>query len=304
MKKVIILATGWAGDYWETDSEAPYPQGRYTELPEWDDLSKNCPLPGIGRYIKQKDKDFSRNPFVYLKIKGMRYDANTKQPYFDFETLTKSKTGSDILENKLSTRKFFSSVESPKILSILRDIGEDPLEEWKKLIEITEERIDWRDYIGKYFLEIEGNNLNNDEFENRTASLLKALGFKVIQKGHKIPGEYADGIAFFDNDYGIVYDCKNMQNFFATAEDKRAINKYVDDEKKIQSQKKIYGVFIAKSFKEESENRIFRLPVGVLLYLLYKKLFLGSEFSLSPLKKILDNRNSLETKTVDNEWIK
>ena len=105
MKKILLLATVWQPDYWESDKEAPYPKHKYTDLPEWDDLSKSCPLPGIGRY----SKDFSQNTFVYLKIMGMKYDPDTEQPYFDFKTITKSKTESRRLEDKLpyDNRKFF-----------------------------------------------------------------------------------------------------------------------------------------------------------------------------------------------------
>lgn len=258
MKKVLLLATGWQPDYWELDKEAPYPKTKYTNLPEWDDLSKSCPLPGIGRYIKQKDKDFSPNAFVYLKIMGMRYDLSTKQPYFNFKTLTKSKMESHILNGKLPSdnRKLFSAIEPEKLVRILQDIGEEAPEEWKKLIEIKEEIIHWRDYLGKYFLEIEEMVLSNDEFEDRIAVLLNALAFKTDQKGHKIIGEYPDGIVSFGNDYAIVYDCKNTQNFFPCAVDERAIKKYLDDEKKIRSERNIYCAFIAKSFKEE-KGRIF-----------------------------------------------
>ena len=74
MKKILLLATVWQPDYWESDKEAPYPKHKYTDLPEWDDLSKSCSLPGIGRY----SKDFSQNTFVYLKIMGMKYDMIVK----------------------------------------------------------------------------------------------------------------------------------------------------------------------------------------------------------------------------------
>jgi len=304
MKKILLLATGWECDYWESDREAPYPKTKYTDLPEWDNLSKNCPLPGIGRYIKQKDKDFSIEPFVYLEIKGMRYDSDTQQPYFTVKFLRKSNTKSSELENKLplNKRKLFSVVESQELIEILRDIGEEPPEEWKRLIEIKGKITHWKDYLGKYFLEIEEMHLSNDEFENRVAVLLNALGFKVDQKGHKIPGEYPDGIFSFD-DYAIVYDCKNTHNFTPNAEHKRAIEKYEKDERKIRSEKNIYCAFIAKSFKEKSGKYLY-LSINSLLYLLYKKLSLGSKFTLSPLKKIFDNFTQLGKETIDKEWIK
>ena len=51
MKEVLLLATAWTSDYWESDKEAPYPKNKYTDLTGWDDLSKRCPLPGIGKYF-------------------------------------------------------------------------------------------------------------------------------------------------------------------------------------------------------------------------------------------------------------
>ena len=305
MKKILLLSTGWEPDYWESDKEAPYPKTKYTDLPEWDDLSKNCPLPGIGRYIKQRGRDFSSNPFVYLKITGIRYDLSTKQPYFNFKTLTKSKTESHRLENKLpyDKRRFFSVIEPEKLVGILQDIGEEPPEEWKELIEIKEEKIHWGDHIGKYFLEIEEGTLSDDKFEDRIVVLVRALGFEVDQKGHRTLGDYPDGIASFGGDYAIVYDCKNTRDFIPNAENERAIKKYLDDEKLMRSEQHIYCAFIAKSFKRESRKDIFYLPTNSLLYLLYKKLSLGSKFTLSPLKKILDNFIPFKKETIDKEWI-
>lgn len=304
MKKALILATGWAPDYWESDKEAPYPKTKYTELDEWDDLFKNCPLPGIGRYIKQKDRDLSTERFVYLKVSGMRYDPNTQEPYFSVKFLKKSNTESSKLENGLpyNKRRFFSAMESEELIKILKNIGEEPPEEWKKLTEIKEEITHWKDYLGKYFLEMEEKSLSNDEFEDRVAALLVALGFEVDPKGHKVPGEYPDGIFSFD-DYAIVYDCKNTQNFAPSAEDERAIRKYLDDEQKIRSEKNILCAFIAKGFKEEGKKDIFYLSITSLLYLLYKRLRLGSRFNLSPLKKILDNSFRLTMEIIDKEWI-
>lgn len=304
MKKTLLLATGWENDYWELDKKAPYPKKSYTELAEWDELSKNCPLPGIGRYIKQKNNDFSRIPFVYLEIKGLSYDPSTKQPYFTFRFLRKSNTESIKLENRLpmNNRKLFSAIQSQELIEILKDIGEEPPEEWKKLLEIKEEIFHWKNYLGKYFLEIEERSLSNDEFEDRVANLLNALGFNVVQKGHKIQGEYPDGIFSFD-DYVMVYDCKNMWNYTPSAEEESAIRKYLSDEIKIRSKEKLFCAFIAKNFKGERKKGIFYLPINSLLYLLYKKLILGSKFTLSPLKKIFEDSSQLMTETIDKEWI-
>jgi hypothetical protein len=236
---------------------------------------------------------------------GMRFDPSTKQPYFDFETVAKSKTESRRLEGKLGGiyKKLFSAIDFEKLTGILRDLGEEPPDEWRGLAEAKEETIGWVDYVGKYFLEIEDKILSNNEFEDRVAVLLNALGFQVNQKGHKIPGEYPDGIASFGDDHAIVYDCKNTQYFMPSAADERAIKKYLDDEKKIRSERNISCAFIAKSFKGEGRKDIYYLPINSLLYLLYKKVFLGSKFTLSPLKKIFDNLISFGKETIDKEWI-
>ncbi|MGB9853143.1 MAG: hypothetical protein ACPLPX_09825 [Candidatus Kapaibacteriota bacterium] len=306
MKKILLLATAWEPDYWESDKEAPYPKTNYADLPEWDDLSKNCPLPGIGRYIIQKNKDYSSNQFVYLKITGMRYDPSTKQPYFDFKTLMKSKTESYKLKDhlpKFNQNKLFFAIESEKLIEILKNIGEDPPEEWLKLIEIKEEIIHWKDYIGKYFLEMEVKTLSNDEFEDRVFVLLNAIGFNVTQKGHTLPGEYPDGIASFD-DYAVVYDCKNTSSFSPSSADIRATTKYLEDEKKIRREKNMFSAFIAKSFGQQSSGDIFYFTINSLTYLLFKKLLLGSEFTLDPIKKILTNKTPLTTDLIDKEWRK
>jgi len=95
------------------DKETPYPKTKNTDLREWDSFSKNCPLAGVGRYIKQRGNDFSRYPFIYLKIIGMRFDLNTLQPYFEFKAITKSRTESRKLEQNLPSdkRKLFSAIK-------------------------------------------------------------------------------------------------------------------------------------------------------------------------------------------------
>jgi len=306
MKKVILLATGWALDYWESDKEAPYPKTTYQQLHEWEELSKSCPLAGLGIYIKQREKDFTRIPFVYLKIRGMRYDPDTGKPFFDFKVTKKSSTQSKILTDRLPTenKKLFSAIDAGRLIKILKGIGEKPPEEWLNLVELAETHVDWHDYIGKYFLDLKSGNLGNEEFEDRVANLLTALGFDVVQKGHRIQGEYPDGIANFEDESVIVYDCKNRVDFIPTAEDNRAIEKYMKDEGKMRKGKTILSAFIAKSFGTASQKDVFYFSIDFLLYLLYKKLSLGSRFNLAPLKKILDNKISLTIETIDKEWLK
>ncbi len=305
MKKVILLATAWTSDYWESDKEAPYPKTKYTDLTGWEELSKNCPLAGLGIYIKQKERDFTRIPFVYLKITGMGYDTNTKSPSFNFKIIKKAGTESKSLTDRLPSenRKLFSTINAYQLVQILKKIGENPPKEWLGLIERFEIPFDWRDYIGRYFLELESESLSNNEFEDRIANLLTALGFDVTQKGHKIKGEYPDGVATFEDWYAVVYDCKNTTNFIPTAEDKRALEKYLNDEDKAREEENLYSAFIAKSFGK-MQREVFYLSVDSILYLLYKKLIIGSKFSLSPFKKILHNNTSVTIETIDKEWLK
>lgn len=184
MKKVILLATAWAPDYWEFDKEARYPKTTYRDLTGWEELSKNCPLAGLGMYIKQKENDFRNKPFVYLKITGMRYDSN-ETPFFEFKVIKKADTASEKLTKILpeENKKLFSAITLDCLIKILKEIGEEPPKEWVDLIESVDSPVDWRDYLGKYFLELKSESLSNAEFEDRIANLLTALGFDVTQKG-------------------------------------------------------------------------------------------------------------------------
>ena len=298
------MFTDWEKcNYWEKPKEAPYPKMSYKRLSGWNELIKNLPLPGLGIYGHYRQEDCSREPFVYLQVNSMRYDINSEEPSFSFKPTAKSKTESIHLTNSLPPqfRKLFSDIDAEELVKILSSMGETPPPEWMRLIEVKEMPVSWHDYVGKYFLGIETENISNDEFEDRVGNLLKALGFDVTQKGHTLPGAYADGISSFDN-YAVVYDCKNTSNFFLSEEDKRAIEKYLQDEKKVRKEKNVYSAFIAKSFRQPSKGDLFYFTVNSLIYLLYKKLLLGPKFTLDPIKKILDNKTPLTNEIIDKEW--
>jgi len=308
MCKVLLLATGWNDTYWDSAKEAEYPGKSYEELPEWESLARNCPLPGIGIYIKLKGKDFSSKHFVYLEIKGMRYDSNSETPYFDFETVKQSNTPSCELVGRLGGRvPLFSIKDCSEIRKVLQELGETPPSAWEDLLSpeqntTTQARCTWEDYIGKYFLDIKDTNISNNEFEDRVCALLTAIGFEVKQQGHIKPGEHPDGVAFV-GDYGLVYDCKNRTDYRPTPDDKRAIRKYLEDEKKAYENKTLFPAFIAKSFRSYDEKDIYYLDVEALNYLLYKKICLGSKFNLSRIKKLLDNKTTLNRDIIDTEWL-
>ncbi len=82
-------------------------------------------------------------------------------------------------------------------------MNENPPEQWLELINLGKPPKDWRDYVGKRFLELIYENLENDEFEDRVYELFRALGFKVLQFGHKTLGEYPDREVFIDDDINM-----------------------------------------------------------------------------------------------------
>lgn len=303
--RILILCTAWGSDYWETPKEAPYPKRQYTALPEWETLASNCPLAGLGVYIKQRvsgeERDYRDKNFVYLKIKGMRYDKNTKQPYFNFEPIKTSKTSSKRLLEQLPSIPLFSAIKSEDLLNILKILGEQPLQEWVKLIIFEKPTKSWRDYIGVRFLELIDKDVGDTEFEDRVAELFKALGFKVSQLRHKVVGEYPDGEINFDEDIILVYDCKNSYDFVPSAEDRRKLDQYIEDAKNKYKNKEVYGIFVAKSFGSSQPSHLF-FSVGSLVYLLHKKMVLGRTFTLAPFRKIIRRKEYLDQTLIDTEW--
>jgi len=305
MDKVIILCTAWKEDYWETPKEAPYPKRQYTELPEWDNLARNCPLAGLGVYIKQRvsreERDYRDRNFVYLRINGMRYDKNTKQPFFNFEPISASRVSSKKLLEQLPLTRLFSAIKIEELLSILEILGEKPPDRWLELTKVEKITWSWRDYVGLYFLELIDRDLSDREFEDRIATLFRALGFKVNQYGHTVVGEYPDGEAWLDDDIVLVYDCKNSHEFTPSAEDRRKLEQYIRDARDKYKDKEVYGIFVAKSFGTTQTSYLF-FPAGALVYLLYKKISLGNTFTLAPFRKIIRKKEYLDQTLIDNEW--
>jgi len=303
--RVIILCTAWDSNYWEDPKEAPYPKRRYTDLPEWETLTLNCPLAGLGIYIKQKiggeERDYRNRNFVYLKIKGMRYDKDTEKPYFNFEPIKTSGTSSKRLLEQIPSLPLFSTVKSEDLLNILETLGEEIPKEWIELMMTKKPAKSWRDYVGVRFLELIDRDLGDAEFEDRIADLFKALNFEVSQLGHKAVGEYPDGEIKLDEDIILVYDCKNSFDFDPSAEDKRKLNQYIEDAKNKYKNKEIYGIFVAKSFGSPQQSYLF-FSISSLVYLLYKKLVLGSTFTLDPFRKIICKKEYLNQTLIDNEW--
>lgn len=136
MKKILILATSWDPNYWISGKEAPYEGLKYTDLPDWDDLVKGCPLAGIGIYKKHKEKDYSLTQFVYLQIKGMQYNPDTGVPCFLTIPVKRSRVTCSRLERELpeDNQDWLSSIDEPLMTEILKNLGERPPESWLSLL--------------------------------------------------------------------------------------------------------------------------------------------------------------------------
>ena len=136
MKKILILATSWEPNYWGTEKEAPYEGLKYTDIPDWDALAKECPTAGIGIFKKHKEKDYSLTQFMYLTIKGMQHNPETGAPYFWVRPIKRSRVTSSRLERGLpdDNQGWFSAIEEPLLTEILKNLGERQPEAWLELL--------------------------------------------------------------------------------------------------------------------------------------------------------------------------
>jgi len=285
-------------DYWEKDRIAPYPKRSIRAV---EHLRNALPAPAIGVYIKQRERDFTHIIPCFLAVRNI--SENEKgEPLFDFHFVAKMEgvTSLDFL-SKIGQKGLFFTVPQEKVLRALHSFGIVPPAEWRMLLE---ERIQpsWRDWIGKHFEEIL-QQISNQEYEDRVAEILKALGFELEQMGNKREGEYPDGI-IYSRDFAMVYDCKNRSNYFLDAKDKRAMIRYVQyAQRRIREQKrieKVYFAFAAKSYKEilrnldsiekETLTKGALFTSETLLYLLYKKLSQGPSFLLVDFEELVSGQ--------------
>jgi len=305
MNQVILLTTRWSRNYWESTQDAPYKWDVINNgLSNLTDLAKSFPLPALGIYGKGKQEDYSDRNFVYIRIQGITADDKPANGLFHSEPVKPSSTSSNVLRSKLPDRRLVAVIETDTLLKILNEIGEQPPTQWLQMVTrevVSIKTPSWRDYLGHYFLELESGNMGDNEFEDRIARLLTALGFKVTQKEHSIQGACADGIALHE-DIGIVYDCKNTQSYTPTESDVRALKQYTNDEMTLHSEKTLYSAFISRDFQSPPRQDTFHLRVEPLLYLLWVKLVKGSEFNLNPHKLILQKRRELNRETIDEYW--
>ena len=131
MSKVLILSTHWREGYWESDgsSTAIYPDTKYTRMSDWEKVSEECPVAGIGLYHTRINEEY----FVYLKVNQMKYDSRSREPKFVFKTVAVSDTESYKLDSELSGRLFYT-VESNRLTDILDELDESPPEDWISLV--------------------------------------------------------------------------------------------------------------------------------------------------------------------------
>jgi hypothetical protein len=307
MTEVLVLNTYWEPNYWEKDRVAPYPQRSIDSIKH---LKDRTPFAAIGVYIKGKGKDYTSRPPCFLIIKHLSENEKS-EPKFDIQFISQMQGVTSAAFIKETPRMdLFYTITEEKTRIILEKLGVTPPQEWQSLLgEKTIPVTSWLDWIGKYFQEIQLIVSNND-YEDRIAEIFTALGFEVEQLGHKQEGEYPDGIAYSKN-FAIIYDCKNRNNYFLNAEDKRAVTRYVQHEKRRIEERRnidrVYFAIIAHSYsriekindiEKETGSKGLLLTSESMLYLLYKKIGLGPKFLLADFEELVIN------KAIDVESVK
>lgn len=299
MKEVVVLSTYWEPNYWERDKVAPYPQRSIESIRH---MRNKVPIAGIGVYSKGKGRDYTHRPPCFLIIRNI--SENEKgEPQFDFHFISQmqGKTSAQFF-SETHKRELFYSLSEEEAFSVLEKLGSTPPQEWQELLEEKSSLLpSWLDWIGGHFQGIKQTVSNND-YEDKIAEIFTALGFDVEQLGHKQEGEYPDGIAYSKN-FAIIFDCKNRNNYFLNAEDKRAITRYVQHEKRrIEERRnieKVYFAIIAHSYskvenvsdiEKETSSKGLLLTSEAMICLLYKKIALGPKFLLTDFEELITSK--------------
>ena len=297
MEEILVLCTSWEVDYWEIDKIAPYPKRSIKPV---EHLKNALPMPAIGVYIKQRERDFTNRPPCFLIVRDIS-ENDKGEPLFDFHFVAKIEgvTSHGFL-SEIGGKGLFFTVPQKKSLKALRKFGIEPPAKWKMLLE-EKTQPSWLDWLGKRFQEIL-QPISNPEYENRVAEIFNALGFEVEQMGHKREGEYPDGI-IYSRDFVVVYDCKNRSNYFLDAKDKRAMIRYVKySKRRIKEQRdidKVYFAFVAHSYgnvknisdiEKETSTKGLLFTSEALVYLTFKKLSLGRSFLLADFEELISNQ--------------
>jgi len=309
MREILVLCTGWEPDYWEKYRAVLYPKMSIESVKH---LKDRVPIPAIGVYVRGKAGDYSQRPPCFLIVKSIS-ENEEGAPHFDFHYVSQISglTSAQFLNEMPARKGLFFSIPEEEVLSILRKFNIRPPREWWEVPEAKIVLPPWLDWVGARFQSIILKRVYSDEYEDRIAEIFRALGFEVEQLGHVKEGEYADGIAY-SKDFAIIYDCKNMVDYSLNARDKRALINYVNrDKRRIQERRKIekiYFAIIAHSFgriegmsdiEKETGCKGFLLTSEAMLYLLYKKLYLGPSFLLVDFEELISTR-PLKIEQIEN----
>jgi hypothetical protein len=310
MAQTVILTTNWGFNWWQTGGHGRFSGTKASErLPNWKELRKKCPLPAIGLYT---DK-FFESEFAYIVIKDIRVD-NDDVPQFEYDFISRGFKESLFLNAKVNraNKKFYFPVDVSLLLESIKSLDIFPPREWiEKFTEIpavndvpptSTDITNWTPYIGQYFLDLRDTSLGSVEFENRTAALLTAIGFKVVQKGHMFPGPVCDGVASHGGDIGLVYDCKNSTNYFPIQEDMRALEQYYQDEKTKHRGREMFPCFIAKKATTQMQGDKLVMTIEPLLYLLFRKITTGADFTVDPIKLFFTNKWAFTIDNIKTHW--
>lgn len=310
MPKILLLYTNFGPPYWSKEGKpAKYTKRSFNKLHDWHELKKSMPVPALGIHFGE----FNYLRFSYMMVIGMEHD-NQGVPTFDYLCIGGSKgTSAQLLETlsnpDIGTR--FEAREATVVLGLLANLGEQPPQEWVALLSGKQPLPTleaWREWIGQRFLRLLDPGISNDDFEDVTAEIFRALGFEVNQMGHKRPGSYPDGTLVLPAaDFAIVYDCKNTDNYYPTAEHQRALAEYLEKEgKRLQEQKRVrlaYSLFVARSFAQaELEGAHIFISADDLLYALYKRLRLGKDFALTAFDDAAKRNRRMDRRFMDREW--
>lgn len=311
MSKVLLLYTNFGPPYWSREGKpAKYTKRSFRKLPDWNELQRSLPIPALGIHFG----DFSYLRFSYMMVIGMEQD-DREIPTFDYQCVGESGATSDQLLRTLrdpQTGTLFETRESATVLNMLNTLAEQPPQEWLDLLGGTKPQVpaeSWRDWIGQRFLRLFDTKISNDDFEDIVAETFRALGFEVVQMGHRRPGSYPDGtLVAAPSDFAIVYDCKNSSNYYPIVEHQRAISDYVQKEgKRLQEQKRVrsvYSAIVARSFAQaELVGADIFVSAEDLLYALYKRLRLGKDFTLTAFDEVTKRSRRMDKRFMDQAWV-
>lgn len=318
----LVLATKYSSTYWQNrNGRAPFANqtNDTTIANNWEQINAQCPMIGIGYYKNSNTPNGTtgNENFEYIKIIGITRNAPNDYTV-NFSFIKSSKTTSNNLRNLLPPGKgyIFSVFNDNSLNQILLQLHEE-----LPVLEITatpqvqndinanntqrtpSDINNWKNFIGDYYKELLNSNLSDSDYEDRVYELLIAIGFNVNQKGHIIKGPYPDGIILFENNYMIIYDCKNSDNYFMDLQESRKMNDYIQAESIVNPNKDINGIFIARNYSSNlNRNNYYFYTIDSLLYLLYKRLKKGKEFNVINILRSIRRNQDLNINIIDTDF--